>query len=290
MSRFLILGGSGLLWIVMMAALVRQEVLPYFEYQAPPSYRDLLKDLRVAELTRGEIQAAGVKVGDIESMAERLFDGNSRIRSRASMEARILGGGEKATDKMMLGLKTETIVDALYRLQRTSCEIDLGFGVARIQGTREGDYLNARLEFIQGKRILGGVKQRVELPREGRIGDLFQPFPGGGSLFVGKKWKIPTMTADMTGPKMGWLYAAVTERETILWNEKPVDTHRVEIRTEPTEEKRPTHISWCRDDGTALKQQMTFQSLVYEIVFISREPRSRGEAIGWGRKHFGGGD
>jgi hypothetical protein len=288
MTRFFILGASGLLWVLMMVALVRQEVLPYFEYQAPPSYRDILKDLRVAELTREEIQAAGVRVGDIESMAERLFDGTSRIRTRASMEARILGMGEKSTDKFTVRLKSETLVDALYRLQVTSCRIDLGFGVASIQGTRNGNLLNAKLELAQGKRILGAMKQTIELPKEGMIGDLFQPFPGGGSLYVGKKWKIPTMTADLAGPKLGWLYAAVTERETILWNDQPVETLRVEIRTEPTEEKRPTHISWCRADGIALKQQFTFQSLVYEIVFVSREPRTRGEAIVWGRTHYGG--
>ena len=40
-------------------------------------------------------------------------------------------------------------------------------------------------------------------------------------------------------------------------------------------------------DGTALKQQMTYQSLVYDIVFVSRASLTRGQAIGWGRKHFG---
>ncbi len=296
MTRLLILGASGLFWAAMMVALFRREVLPYFDYQAPPSYRDVLKDLAVAELTKGEIQAAGVRVGEVETMAERLFDGTFRLRTRAALKARILGSGapdarERATDTLMIRLKSETIVDALYRLNRTWCEIDVGFGAVTILANRDGEKLNVKLNFGQGNRILGAMSQTVDVPKEGMIGDLFQPFPGGGSLYVGKKWKIPTMSADLTGPKLGWLYAAVTDREKIEWNGiKDVDTFRVEIRTEPTEEKRPTHISWCRDDGIALKQQFTFQSLVYEIVFLSRVSRSRGEAIGWGRTVFGRGE
>jgi hypothetical protein len=287
MTRLLALVGSGLLWAVMMIALFRREVLPYFAYQAPPSYRDVLKDLRTAELTKGEVLAAGVHVGEIETLAERLFDGNYRIRTRASMKARILGTGDQSTDQIPLKLKSESNIDVLYRLSRSWCEIDIGFGIARIEAARQDKFLNVKLLFGQGSRTSGGVSQKLEFPKEGMIGDMFQPFPGGGSLFVGKKWKIPTITLSGTGPSVGWLYASVTDREIILWDNQEVDTLRVEIRTEPTEEKRPTHISWCRSDGVALKQQMTFQSLVYEIVLISREPRTRAEAIGWGRRYFG---
>lgn len=287
MTRLLVLGGSGLLWAAMMVALFRREVFPYFEYQAPPSYRDVLKDLRAGELTRGEILAAGVRVGEIETLAERLFDGNYRMRTRATMKARILGTGDQATDEVPLKLKSESIIDLLYRLNRSWFEIDMGFGIARIEAARQDNFLNVKLLFGHGSRTSGGVSQKLEFPKEGMIGDMFQPFPGGGSLFVGKKWKIPTITLSATGPSVGWLYASVTEREIILWNNREVDTFRVEIRTEPTEEKRPTHISWCRSDGVALKQQMTFQTLVYEIVLVSREPTTRAQAIGWGRRYFG---
>ncbi|HEU4339522.1 MAG TPA: hypothetical protein VFS19_05600, partial [Planctomycetota bacterium] len=208
------------------------------------------------------------------------------IRTWGDMNARILGTGRQATDNVPIKLKSESVVDALYRLTRTWSEIDIGFGVATIQGVREGDMLNVKLSIGQGKNVFGAVSQRVEVPKEGMIGDLFQPFPGGGSLFVGKKWKIPTMTADVTGARLGWLYASVTDREEILWRDEKVQTMRVEIRTEPTEEKRPTHISWCRSDGVAVKQQFTFQSLVYDIVFLSREAQTRGQSIRWGLDRF----
>jgi hypothetical protein len=32
---------------------------------------------------------------------------------------------------------------------------------------------------------------------------------------------------------------------------------------------------------------MTFQSLVYDIVFVSRASVGRGEAMQWSRRHFG---
>lgn len=287
MTRFLVLIGSGLAWAVMMAALIRTEVLPYFEYQAPPSYGDQLRNLKSPEITRGEILAAGVKVGEIETLAERLLEGGrSRLRTRAGLKARVLSTGDRATDEIPIQLLSETLVDSLYRLEHTRCAINLGFGLARIDGTRREDQLDVVFSVSAGDRVLSTTKQTVDFPKEGMIGDLFQPFPGGGALFVGKKWKIPTMTADLTGPRLGWLYAAVTERETITWQEGPVDTLRVEIRTEPTEEKRPTHISWCREDGTALRQQFTFQSLVYDIVFVSRTPMTRADAYAWGRQHF----
>ena len=288
MTRLLILAGTGAAWVLMMTSLFKRDVLPYFQYQAPPSYRDVLANLRVAELTRGEILAAGAKVGEIESMAERMFDGTCRIRTVANLRARIPAIAGRKSEELPLRLKSETLVDILYRLDRTSCDIDLGFGVASIHGVRDGDQLKVRLKVGRGEQVFGGVSQTLELPKEGMIGDLFQPFPGGANLFIGKKWKIPTMTADLMGPKLGWLYAAVTDRERIWWRDEEVETHRVEIRAEPTEEKRPTHISWIRDDGVALKQQFTFESLVYEIVFISRHERTRGEAHGWGRRVFRG--
>jgi hypothetical protein len=288
MTRLLILAGTGAAWILMMTALFKRDVLPYFQYQAPPSYRDVLVDLREPELTRGEILAAGAKVGEIESMAERMHDQTCRIRTVASLKARLPAVAGRKSDELHVRLKSETLLDILYRLDRTSCEIDLGFGVASILGVRDGDQLKARLKVGQGDRILGEVKQTLDLPKEGMIGDLFQPFPGGANLFIGKKWRIPTMTADLMGPKIGWLYAVVTDRERIPWQDGEVDTHRVEIRTEPTEEKRPTHISWIRDDGIAVRQQFTFESLVYEIVFVSRVARTRGEAHAWGRRAFRG--
>jgi len=287
MTRYLVLGGSGIVWAVMMFTLVRREVVPYFDYQTPPSYRDVLRDLRLAELTKGEIQAAGMPVGRIETMSERIPDGTVRIRTWADMNARILGTGKQATDNVPIKLKSESVVDALYRLSSLWSEIDVGFGVATVDGVREGDFLNVKFSLGTGKKTFGAVSQKVEVPKEGMMGDLFQPFSGGGSLFVGKKWKIPTMTADVTGARLSWLYASVTDREEILWRDEKVQTMRVEIRTEPTEEKRPTHISWCRSDGIAVKQQFTFQSLVYEIVFVSREEQSRGQAIRWGQDRFG---
>ena len=291
MSRIIVLAASGAVWLGMMVALFRREVLPYFDYQQPPSYRDLYRELQFAEFTKGDIQAAGVPIGTIESFAERQPEGTVRVRTWASMRARIQGpetGDEegRGTTQIPLNLKSETVIDALYRLQRTWCEIDVGFGTATIEGVRKDDLLHMKFSVGQGLAVLGGMSQKVEVPKEGMIGDMFQPFPGGGALFVGKKWKIPTMTADLTGPKLGWLYAAVTEREVIQWMEQRVDTFRVEIRTEPTEEKRPTHISWCRDDGIALKQQFTFQSLVYDIVFVSKQSVGRGQAYAWSKKYF----
>lgn len=286
MTRLLVLGGTGLFWAVMMVALVRREVLPYFDYQAPPSYRGLLKELRAPELTTAEIRAAGTKVGSLESLAEPQIDGTFRIRTQLTMDARVQGPRdaetrETGTSKISLSLKSDTRVDALYRLTRLSCDLDIGFGLATIRADRDKEDLKITHEVRLGKQRIAGGTQNVEFPREGMIGDLFQPFPGGGPLHVGKKWKIPTISADLTGPRLAWLYAAVTDRETITWNEKPVNTYRVEIRTEPTEEKRPTHISWCQDDGVALVQQMTYLSLVYEIVLVSRRSISRGEAHGW---------
>lgn len=289
MTRLLVLGASGLFWAAMMLALVRREVLPYFEYQAPPSYRELLRDLRAPELTTAEIRAAGSPVGFLESLAEPQFDGTFRIRTRLSMKARFMGPREPGTQEtgtsaLQIGMKSSTIVDALYRLSRVSCELDLGFGLAMLQAARDKESLKITHEVRVGRERFAGGTQNIEFPSEGMMGDLFQPFPGGGPLYIGKKWKIPTITADLKGAQLAWLYAAVTDREEILWNEKPVRTYRVEIRKEPTEEQRPTHISWCRDDGVALVQQMTLPPLVYEIVLVTRRTLTRFEAHAWNAK------
>ena len=285
MTRFAVLAGSGLFWALMMFALVRREVLPYLAYQSAPTYRSRLKGLLKPELTKAVINAANTPVGSIESLVEPHSDGTFRIRSRMRMKARLSAAREGSSGEIPVRMKSEAIVDALYRVSRVTFEIDGGIFSVSVLGARRGQLMDVAYEFRIGDRRLTGGTQTIEFPSDAMIGDLFQPFPGGGGLFVGKKWKIPTVSPDAMGFRLKSLYAAVTDRERVEWQGAMVDTYRVEIRSEPTEEMRPTHIVWCRDDGLALVQQMTYLSLVYDVRLESRETLRWRNTLLWNRDY-----
>ncbi len=279
MMRILTLGGSALLWGLMMVLLVRREVVPYFEYQAPPTYRSYLKGIQVPLLTTADILAAGTKVGSVETLVEG--DGIWTIRTRLEMKVRLPGSGKALGDEIPIGIRSETGVDAFYRLYRAWFDMRLSFAQVTLRAAREKELLAATYEFkVGGQRVAGGT-QNVEFPPDSMIGDLFQPFPGGGPLHVGKKWRIPTFSADLTGFKVNSLYVAVTEHQRIEWNGQMVDALRVEIRTEPTEEKRPKYVVFCREDGIPLSQQFTYENLLYEIVLRTRRTLSGYEPGRW---------
>jgi len=280
MTRFAVLAGSGLFWALMMFALVRREVLPYLAYQSAPTYRSRLRNLSKPELVKAVINAANTPVGTLESLGEPHSDGTFRIRTRMSMKARMSAGGE-----IPVRMKSETIVDALYRVSRVTFEMDGGIFSVSVLGSRRGELMDVSYEFRIGERRLTGATQTIEFPTDAMVGDLFQPFPGGGGLFVGKKWRIPTVSPDAMGFRLKSLYAAVTDREKIEWQGAMVDTFRVEIRTEPTEEMRPTHIVWCRDDGLAIVQQMTYLSLVYDLRLESLQSLKYRDAHLWNRAY-----
>jgi hypothetical protein len=268
MMRILTLGGSALLWGLMMILLVRREVVPYFEYQAPPTYRSYLKGVQGPLLSTADILAAGTKVGSVETLM--YGDGNWTILTRLQMKARASGLHKGSGDEIQVGIKSRSYVDAFYRLYLATYDIRLSIAQITLRASREKDVLVATYEFLVGGRRVAGGTQKIEFPPDGMIGDLFQPFPGGGPLHVGKKWKIPTLSPDLTGFRVSSLYAAVTEHQRVEWNGQMIDALRVEIRTEPTEEKRPKYVVLCREDGLALIQQFTYENLLYEIVVRTR--------------------
>lgn len=285
MTRFVVLAGSGLFWALMMFALVRREVLPYLAYQSAPTYRSRLRNLTKPELVKAVITAANTPVGLLESLGEAQADGTFRIRTRMSMKARLAAAREGSSGEIPVRMKSETIVDALYRVSRVTFEIDGGIFSVSVLGARRGQLMDVSYEFRIGDRRLTGGTQTIEFPTDAMVGDLFQPFPGGAGLFVGKKWKIPTVSPDAMGFRLKSLYAAVTDREKIEWQGAMVEAFRVEIRTEPTEEMRPTHIVWCRDDGLAIVQQMTYLSLVYDLRLESRQSLKYRDALMWNRAY-----
>jgi len=251
-----------------MVTLVRREVLPYFEYQAPPTYRSYLRGVETPLLTSADILAAGTKVGTVDTLI--YGDGPWTLRTRFDMKVRLPGSDKKQGNEITVGIKSETNVDAFCRLSRTSCDMRLSFAQILLRARREKDVLVTNFEFLVGGQRMGGGTQNIEFPPDGMIGDLFQPFPGGGPLQVGKKWRIPIFSADLTGFRASALYAAVTEHQRVEWEGQMIDALRVEIRTEPTEEKRPKYVVLCREDGVAISQQFTYENLLYEIVLRSR--------------------
>src|SRR5258706_13075768 len=85
MNRHVWLLVSGCAWAVMMFFLFQQEIRPYFEYQAPPSYRQAFSRQTAPELQKRVVYFARERIGEAETLLEPVSTGGARQRSRILM-------------------------------------------------------------------------------------------------------------------------------------------------------------------------------------------------------------
>lgn len=278
MTRAIWLLVTGTFWAVMMTALVKREILPFFEYQAPPTYRTMLRYRTQPELERRLIRTGAEKRGQIESLLQPMENGAFRIRTKMDMALSVPGVGS-----LVLSLRTEVNIDAAYQLADFSISSNsLGFPI-RMSGMRRGAKLllsTAGLSSGLGHGVEKAIPNEIEFPRDMTLADGFLPYLGGTKLSVGKKWLVQTMELGLQGLKPQPAFARVERRESRSWRGQEVSCHVVEIRRRESDEL-PWHTLWVNEDGLVLEEEMSHDKLVYSIVLEERRTLSTEEVKSW---------
>jgi hypothetical protein len=272
---------TGTFWAVMMASLVRMEILPYLEYQEPPSYRTLLQGRREAELLRRTVWLGRTCIGSIDTLTQPLPNGAYTIHTRSDIDVapmleeplrRQIADGR-------LRLLSMFTVDPAFQLD--GFQMDGRFMIPfTVQGTRLGPKLTVQYDLV-----LARGQRTVDYPRDAVLADSLNPHLGGGRLSIGKRWKIQmvdlgALVSPLQNPQevtFKPVYATVEERESILWQGRQTPTMRVDIRRTPTEEL-PSFRLWVDEAGKVLVEEMVMLQFPLRVVLEEVRTPGAGEA------------
>jgi hypothetical protein len=252
MNRALVLIATGALWAILMAELVKRELLPYLEYKAPPSYRAMLEGRRDPLLQRWKILLDGQVIGSSESLTEPREDRSTRIRSRTSYDAqpllppamaKVLGGAARIESA------TETLLDTSFQVSRFSMELKapgLSGGTTAVR--RGGDLLiTYDTPLFKGEKVMPYEEDMT-------LSDTSMPLQGAGKLHVNKTWSIHTVELDLKEKvKKSRMYAVVHSREPRAWKDGTVEVFRVDVSREPN--GKPVYHVYVDDKGRVIEQR-----------------------------------
>jgi hypothetical protein len=280
MARNLLLLASGCAWAVMMFLLFQREVRPYFEYQAPPSYRQALSRKKEPELQKRAVFFGTVRIGEAETLTEPLEAGGARIRSRLLMRVQSFFQALKLPDDRSY-LSSEIRLDSAYQVSEFRMDGRLQGMPVRTTGNRQGEKL--LVSYNLGDLLKDSVL--LDFPRDATLSDNFLPYQGGTRLAEGKKWKMKILDVGSLvslgkKDKVGFteLYAAVTGRDRIaLLRGREVLAFKVEVRKDPNDERWP-YLVWVDEDGTVLKQHMKINGLICETMLEEQKTLTAEEA------------
>ncbi|MBI2933058.1 MAG: hypothetical protein HYY16_15550 [Planctomycetes bacterium] len=271
MNRAAFLLVTGVFWAVMMAALVKREVLPFFEYETAPSYRTMLRGLEQPQMERRAVYLGGERRGQAETVTEPRSNGHFRARSR--MDLKVDAGPLGA---MPLRLRTEVNIDPAYQLSDFSLVTEVLGAPIRVSGVRRGE----KLLINYGTPLAKGMPSEIDFPRDMTLSDSFLPYAGGVKLSVGKKWRIQMLDMALSGVQTVTAFARVERQETIKWRGADVPTVVVEIRRRENSEL-PWQTLWVDEKGVVIMEQMTFDRLLYSIVLEEKRTLTPEEARAW---------
>ncbi len=257
-----------------MSLLVQREVLPYFEFQAPPSYQSWLAKKEHPEATRYRIYQEDRKVGHMETLLVPGQEGEARMESRMRFSMM----------KHEFFMASDVAIDRAHQLKSFLLHGTLGGMPVRIQATRFGRKLKVAYNFA----FLKKGKEEIDFPKDTMLTGGFMPVLDGGRLDVGKKWRIKSLPiGEMLGAKkMGGiassdLYATVEARREIRFQGKDLPAYEVVIRKGPTENDRISHRIFIGDDGTPLRTVFQMGTTEYEIRLVQVYPLTPEEAADW---------
>lgn len=281
MNRVFVLIATGAVWAFMMSELVKRELLPYLEYKAAPSYRNLVENRKEPLLQRWVILLDQKPVGSSEALTEPLPNGFARVRSKTSYEI----GGE-AISKMLgselrLEAATETMIDASYQLSTFTMTIRSAAFQGRVDAKRRGAFLDVTAE---APPLIARETKTLPFEEDMTLMSTETPFVGSNRLYVGKKWEIHTVALDLREKlKKTKLYAVVESREDYIWRNRRVQVFRVDVRRSPTTDSVLEYQMFVDDPtdanepgrrpGRVLEQRTTAQP-GRELRFILEEEKT----------------
>ena len=143
---------TGCIWAVMVYLLFEKEILPYFEYQNPPSYRTMLRDQKNAVVRYYSVSLGRERIGEAESLTRPLPDGGHIMETRMVMKAGSFSPIKLLDDRVVIN--NEVRVDDEYRLTEFMLSGRISGVPIRVQGTRQDDQLHVRRIIRVGAEVL----------------------------------------------------------------------------------------------------------------------------------------
>jgi hypothetical protein len=260
-------------WLAMMGWLIVEKVLPPLLVGEPPSYQNIVDELRDDQPLRPVewvLYWNGRPVGQSRSEWQRRDDESTRLISTVKfVELPLVDLAPRWLSTVLrdLGATHEG-----FRAEiRSLCEVDplgeiMGFDTSVELG------LDPRAVVISGEVVdrnlklvvqVGELRYRTEryLPPDSLIADTFSPYTQLPNLREGQKWTQPVYSPFRPPYNPLVVLQATVERiETIDWNGERVKTHLVVYRADEgvgvggaaNQQGRV----WVDMDGTVLRQEL----------------------------------
>jgi hypothetical protein len=271
---------SGCVWAVMMYFLFELEVRPYFEYQAPPSYRQAFSRKSTPEVQKRSVHLGKERVGEAETLIEPNPAGGARTRSRILIRMQPFGLPSLAGDDRAY-LQSDMRLDSAFQL----CDFRMDGGLQGIPVHTKGDRQGEKLHVSYSLGAFFKDSVLLDFPRDATLSDNFLPYQGGTRLTEGKKWKmkildVGNLVALNKKDKVGLteLYAAVLGREMVAIRNRDVSAYKIIVRNQPNDEERWVYQLWVDEEGNVLKQQSKVNGLICEIVLEEQKTLTADEA------------
>jgi hypothetical protein len=275
------------LWLSTMGWLVTTKVMPSLLVGEPPSYPTILAAQRSEPPAGWVILWNGRPLGWAITRTRPLPQSITEIRSLIHFDELPLEelvpdwlramvpliGRQRVT--VPVESRSSLVFDPLGKLSRfeSSVRLDGQDPFVKMRGAVDG----AKMSLWLRVGDLQPFETDVEVPRDAMLGDTLSPQSRLPGLREGQSWTVESYSPlrPPNSPKE-ILYAAVESRMPLTWEGQTVDTLVVVYRPDPGDAVGntggPRGRIWVqRDDGTVLKQQVTF--LRSTLTFVRMERR-----------------
>jgi hypothetical protein len=264
-------------WLLSMTWLVTTKIIPALQQGTPPDLRDeFTKDGDAPPPpVAWDLTWNGEPIGVTVSQAYTDDGEPAEFRSLVQLHNlpvkevahEFLGGMSFLADTLLGNASARIDLTIATRL-RLDWESELeGFE----SSVRSGNALD--LLFVRGQRteedrlkltLVSGdasfdVPQEFNLPPKARYAEAFSPRTRMQGLSVGQKWTTPVVNPLATSNSVRLVESLVESRETIAWQDAPVETFVVVYRYDSgsgAAARDPVGKVWVRDDGVVLRQEL----------------------------------
>lgn len=250
-------------WAIMMALLVREEVLP--RWRAGRDIGELRASTATLEFNRRvrwRLKRDDREVGQAVTWWEKGEDeGVVYVGELDLKQLPIEGAGRLGVAETPLLCRSRTYLDSEWKLVSFETEVRLGddMDLAKIQGKRVGERLDVTVEVGQFRQTL----QFFYDPEAVWSGSLLPP-DRYGKLKVGDKWTVKTVNPMRGTPEL--VRCEVVSETMLPWNGRSIRVYTVQQRAGSVVTE-----AWVTAEGEVLRQTIPFGWLTYEAERVPDE-------------------
>jgi hypothetical protein len=267
-------------WLVATGWLFTTKIWPALAQGTPPDYREefAVKPAAPPPPVAWDLYWNEEQVGHTVSQAYASEGEPSEMRSvvefkrlAVSEVARELLGGFSLLTQSLLGdsrVRIDVTIATRLRLDwegelqtfETAIAAPGAIDLLLLRGARtEEDRLRLTVLTSGDEASAVAVPQELNLPSKARFAEAFSPRTRMTGLSVGQRWTTPVVSPLSTSGSVRLVESVVEKRETITWQEQPVEAFIVVYRYDAgsgAAAREPVGRAWVRDDGLIVRQEL----------------------------------